>query len=90
MNDDEAIQFRDVVLSLWTTVSDLKAGEQALMRMMAEMSPYVSPEVVQIFAKYWDYKEKASEEILLALEKQFPNLAAELDKSRPLLPPDDQ
>ena len=89
MNDEEAKAYKETILKLWTWIHDLCAGEEAMMKMMLELRPHVSSEVFSVFAKYLDYKQEIFQEMLLKLEKTNPWLAAELDKRRPLISPDD-
>ena len=90
MSDKKEMTTEEIIYFLWREIHQLRSGEAAFMRIVHELSPNVSAEVFEILKNYPKYKEEESEKILLALESQHPALAAELDKERPLLPPDEK
>jgi hypothetical protein len=88
MTDHDAQNLRETVLSLWRMIHDLQSGHDALLQIVTET--YSAKEALEFFRKYEARKSELSEKLLLKVEASFPNLAAELDKNRPLLPPDEE
>jgi hypothetical protein len=89
MNDEDAKHIKETILNHWRWIHELLAGEQAMLKMIVELKPHVSSEVLDVLLKYHDYKTKISQEMLLNLETTNPWLAAELDKQRPPISSDD-
>ena len=87
MTDEDAQHYRDLTLQVYRQIHQIRAGHEALVRMVVESFP--EPERVAALDRYEKYKAQIEQEVLLKLEASSPNFAAELDRHRPLLPPDD-
>ena len=90
MSDNKQMSGEELLLFLWRQIYHLQAAEIAMARIMFELAPSLSPEVLKVVHNYQKYKAEEGEKLLLSLEVKFPGLAAELDKERPLLPPNDK
>jgi hypothetical protein len=89
MTPEETKVYQETIITLWRQIHGLQAGEEAMAKIMLELEPHVSHEVFTVLLKYFDYKSQASQEILIQFEKTNPWLAAELDKFRPPISPDE-
>lgn len=89
MTDHDAQNLHETVLSLWRMIHDLQSCHDALLRTFCESHPSAG-EGVRLLHLYEAQKKANSEKMLLKFEESFPNLAAELDRNRPLLPPDEE
>ena len=79
---------RALIVALLRQIHELRAGQDALTRLLVEKMPSAA-EGVAFLKEYESRKAQIGEDILLKLENSFPTLAAELDELRPLLPPDE-
>jgi len=89
MTPEETIQLRKLIITIQKQLGQLRCAEEAMLRVMKEVLPHVSPEVRAALLKYHHHKEDFWSEVLLEHEKNFPRQAAELDADRPLIPPDE-
>ena len=93
MTKGEIRELQQVLAMLLHDVGRLRAGELAMMRIIKEITPHLSPEIVAIICRYPEYREKMHEDALLHLEQQFPSLAALIssfdDSDSAVPPPDD-
>jgi hypothetical protein len=87
MTDEDANFLRQQLLDVWRQVHEIRTSQEALLRTFVESLPNPA-DGVRLLDKYDAHKAAFSEEVLLKLEKSSPGFAAELDKLRPLLPPD--
>lgn len=90
MSDKKEMTGEQMLLFLWRQIAELQAGELAMMRIISEISSHLSTEQLSILTNYPKYKDEAYERALIDLESRNPSLAAALDESRPLPPPDDK
>jgi len=89
MTPGELNEIRKIVSSFQKQLHELRCAEEAMLRVMTEALPHVSPEVRAALLKYHQHKKDFSQEVLLEHEKRFPRQAAELDADSPLFPPDE-
>lgn len=74
---------KEIIISLAKQIHNLRTSNEALLRTFIEAfdDPVEGNEMLK---KYESTKASFSEQVLLDLEVQFPNLAARLDEDRPL------
>ena len=87
MTDEDANFLREQLLDVWRQAHEIRTSQEAVLRTFVESLPNAA-DGVRFLEKYEAHKAAFSEEVLLKLEKSCPGFAAELDKLRPLLPPD--
>jgi len=89
MKDNDENNIRDSVVIVLRHLTELHSSEDAILKILEDIYPHVSPEIQNVLEKYQAYKSEFYIERLLELEKIHPWLAAEIDKMRPLISPDE-
>jgi hypothetical protein len=89
-NDERLKAHQEVILGLWSLIHQLRAGEQAMAKIILELKPHVSLEVYAVLTKYSDYRDEIYQDQLLQLEKSNVWLATQLDKHRPPISKDEE
>jgi len=78
MDEQELQQLRSVVAMLVRQVSELKASELALTRLLNELCAVVPKDAAAVLAKHEYYREELSQSVLGKLDHAFPGLSREL------------
>lgn len=86
--ESDASIYRRLFFDVWRAHYKLQSDHESLMRTLFEELP--KSERARVLEKYDTCRAKLWEETLLKLEESQPTFAAELDKDRPLMPPDEK
>jgi hypothetical protein len=86
MHEPELQYLRSVVAMLVRQVSELKASELALTRLLNELCAVVPKEAATVLARHEHYREELSQSVLSKLDGAFPGLTKELH-AQGALPP---
>jgi len=74
-------------VDVWRELHKLRADHQSLMQALIDELPV--SDRMRVLQKYDKERAELWEAGVLKLEEKLPNLAAEFDKHRPLISPDD-
>jgi hypothetical protein len=86
-SEPDATIYRRLLLDVWRELCSIRAAHQALQETLMSELPISAR--LRVLAAYDARRADLWEAGMLALEETLPSLAAELDKHRPLLSPDD-
>lgn len=85
--ESDAIIYRRMFVDVWRELHRLRADHEALMQVILETFP--RSRALEILNAYDHRRAQLWQAALLKLEENLPNLAAELDKHRPLIEPNE-
>ena len=86
--ESDATTYRRMFIDVWRELHKLRADHQSLMQALIDELP--ASDRMRVLQKYDKERAELWEAAVLKLEETLPNLAAEFDKHRPLLPPDEK
>ena len=85
--ESDATIYRRMFVDVWRELHKLRADHQSLMQALIDELPV--SDRMRVLQKYDKERAELWEAGVLKLEEILPNLAAEFDKHRPLISPDD-
>jgi hypothetical protein len=85
--ESDATIYRRMFVDVWRELHRLRADHQSLMQALIDELPV--SDRMRVLQKYDKERAELWEAGVLKLEETLPNLAAEFDKHRPLISPDD-
>ena len=85
--ESDATIYRRLFVDVWRELHRLRADHQSLQETLMDEIPV--SERLRVLAKYDTRRAQLWESAVLKLEDSLPSLAAEFDKHRPLISPDE-